>query len=92
MKSKLDMQRVVVALTTVVHPMPGQVFKATKEERDRARAAMDVLLWAMDYPNDFNKFADPISQLCPLSDRELEEAFKEAITDYENEEDGTHTE
>lgn len=79
MKSKKEMQKVIVALS--VASMRGK--GTTPDEKSRMLGVLDVLLWVMDYPNNFQNFAEPTIKLCPVSDDELESVFNEAIASYE---------
>lgn len=83
MKSKKDMQKVIVALSMAINKkeLTGSS-DMTEDESSKACAVMDVLLWAMDYPNNFNKFADPVIGMCPIADGEIDRVFDEAIKSY----------
>lgn len=92
MKSKEDMQKVVVALTMATHGKLGPELNA--DETSRARAVMDVLLWVMNYPNNFHAFAEPTISMVPLEGAKLDKMFDEAVKYYELDKDkeGTVTE
>lgn len=81
MKSKKDMQKVVVALAMALKK--GGQDALTEYEEKHAMVAMDILLWAMDYPNNFNKFADPVTAMCPIDDSTIDRVFEEAAETIE---------
>lgn len=80
MKSKQDMQKVVLALAMAT--CKGEL---NEDEKQKVRKAMDVLLWVMDYPNNFKKFAEPVIKDCPIDDDKVDEMFDEAVQDYNRE-------
>lgn len=93
MKSKSDIQKIIVSLTVVTKERPDHTGAvATDDEKSKAKAVMDVLLWVLDYPNNFHKFAEPTLKMLPMSDDQLEKTFNEAVKDWEEDEAGTHSE
>lgn len=93
MKSKEEMQKVIVALAMATMTRDGKkITDLSNDEASKARAVMDVLLWVMDYPNNFRKFAEPTIEICPVTGEKLEEVFNEAVSSWETKDTGGHSE
>lgn len=60
-----------------------------EDKKAAARHGADILLWVMDYPNNFHKVVESIKEMDLPMDAIMEDMEK-LVRDYEL--DGTHTE